>query len=84
MKLVDFLQGCWHRSLEKDDQSLHGEVQHGGKIHFITKINSTISYSKQSFEQEMSLSMFDDKNFELKTYGKPPHGLRALFNMSGD
>ena len=42
----------------------------------------TISYSKQSFEQEMSLSMFDDKNFELKTYWKPPHGLRALFNIS--
>ena len=44
----------------------------------------TISYSKQSFEQEMSLSMFDDKNFELKTYWKPPHGLQALFNILED
>ena len=37
------------------------EELHGGKIHLITKMNSTISYSKQSFEQEMSSNMFDDK-----------------------
>ena len=84
MKLVDFLQGFWSWSLAKENQSLHGEEFHGGKIHIITKMNSTISYSKQSFEQEMSSNMFDDKILNWELIGNHPHGLRAWFEISED
>ena len=60
------------------------EELHGGKIHIITKTNLTISYSKQSFEQEMSSNIFDKKKFKLRTYWKPPHGLWVLFDISED
>lgn len=48
MKLVDFT-GMVALKLAKDDQSLHGEVQHGGKIHFITKTNLDIFFFKTEF-----------------------------------
>ena len=57
------------------------EVLHGGKTlkyRFIKKTILTISSSKQSFEEETSLSIIDDENLEMKTY---PHGLRALFDI---
>ena len=44
-------------------------------------INLTFSSSKQSFEEETSLSIIDDENLEMKTYWRHTHGLQALFDI---
>ena len=83
MKLVDFCRDVGVEPLQRKTRVFF-EVFMEEKYMIITKTILTISYSKQSFEQEMSLSIFDDKNFKLKTYRKPPHGLRELFNITKD
>jgi len=44
-------------------------------------INLTISSSKQSFEEESTLSIIDGENMEMKTYRTPlwPTGIVRIF-----
>ena len=79
--LVDFLQGWWHRISEKDDQRLHLKyfmVENFKNTYLLQTTNLTISSSKQSFEEETSLSIIDDENLEIETYFEPPSGLLVL------
>ena len=54
------------------------EIFMAEKYILLQKINSTISYSKQSFEQEMSSNMFDDEIWNENFFENHPHGLLAF------
>ena len=62
MKLFDFCRDIgvdvWQRKTRACFKIFKME-----KYMIITKMNATISYSKQSFEQEMSSNISDDEKF---------------------
>ena len=50
----------------------------------LQNMNSTISYLKQSFEQEMSSNMFNGEIWNEKFFENHPHGLRAFIKHVED
>ena len=83
MKLFDFSRDICVDVLQRKTRACF-EIFKTEKYMIITKMNSTISYSKQSFEQEMSSKMFDDKILNWELIVNHPHGLRACFDISED